>query len=253
LDETVPLEGLLESPAGGLLSWPRFDRGLAEGRLEGLRGLGVEAYVPRGEQRIGGVPVLGKGRVGVVFAAIFRGCVVAVKARRTDSDRASMEGEAGLLRMANGVGVGPRTLASSDDFIVMDLVEGEYLPDWLEGLGPGDGSLLRVVLGRLLGKARRLDSIGLDHGELVRPRRHVIVSGDEPRIIDFESASTVRRPSNVTSLSHFLFHGGGGAGIVGGFLRFGRGELVGALRAYKREPSEGSYIDVLRVVGLGVE
>ncbi len=243
----------MRSPAGDLLSWPRFDQELAEGRLEELRGLGVEAYVPRGEQRIGVVPVLGKGRVGVVFAALFMGCVVAVKARRTDSDRGSMEGEAVILKMANRVGVGPGVLASSDDFIVMELVEGEYLPDWLEGLGPGDGSLLRVVLGGRLGKARRLDSIGLDHGELVRPRRHVIVSGDEPRIIDFESASTARRPSNVTSLSHFLFLGGGAAGIVGGFLGFGRGELVEALRAYKREPSDGSYIEVLRVVGLGAE
>ena len=61
----------------------------------------------------------------------------------------------------------------------MELVEGDYLVDWVGGLGPGDVGLLRGALLDLMEQARRLDVAGLDHGELSSARRHVIVSGGE--------------------------------------------------------------------------
>jgi len=223
LGEVVPLDGLLRSRAAPLLCYPVFDADEAGRRLGELRALGVEALEFRGRHRVGAAPVLGKGHVGVVVAARIRGAPAAVKIRRVDADRGSLEAEAESLGRANRVSVGPRLL----------------------------GARLRRVLRLLLDKARRLDAAGLDHGELSRAQRHVIVSGDGPRIIDFESASAGRRAANVTSIAHYIFFSGRMRGMVGGLMPVPEsGVLIGALRRYRRSPSDGSYLGLLRACGL---
>jgi putative serine/threonine protein kinase len=242
---------LLAGKAGFLLSYPSFDEEEAGKRLRELRGLGVEAVELVGRHGVRGVLVLGKGHVGVVVAAVLGGRRVALKIRRVDADRSSLEGEAVSLGVANGASVGPRLVGSSRNFLVMELVEGEYLVDWVGGLASSDAGRLRRVLSRVLWKARRLDVAGLDHGELARAYRHVIVAGEEPRIIDFESASVVRRCANVTSLAQYLFFNRRMAGAVGGVVPLPeRGGLIGALREYRRAPSDGSFRRVLGVCGL---
>jgi len=251
LSEAIPLGGLLASRARFLLSYPRYDEEEAERRLDELRGLGIGSLVLGGPHVIDGVPVLGKGHVGVVLAALLGGRRVALKVRRVDADRPSLEAEAARLGVANRVSVGPGLLGVSRNFMVMELVEGEYLVDWVGGLGPSDGGILRRVLKGLLEKARRLDVVGLDHGELVRAHRHVIVAGGEPRIIDFESASTSRRCANVTSIVQYLFFNRRMAGLVERVLPVPeRVGLIGALRGYRRAPSEEGFRRVLEACGL---
>jgi putative serine/threonine protein kinase len=251
LSESVPLGELIAGRAGFLLSYPGYDEGEAVRRVGELRGLGVEAVELVGRHVVRGVPVLGKGHVGVVVAAVLGGRRVALKIRRMDADRSSLEAEAAMLGVANGASVGPRLVGSSRNFLVMELVEGEYLVDWVGGLVPSDAGRLRLVLSRVLWKARRLDVAGLDHGELARAYRHVIVAGEEPRIIDFESASSVRRCANVTSLAQYLFFNRRMAGVVGGVIPLPEREvLIGALRGYRRAPSDGGFRRVLGVCGL---
>ncbi len=254
MTETVALEGLLGSGAAFLLSYPRYDGAEVERRVRELRGLGVEALELRGRHVVGGVSVLGKGHVGVVVAARLGGVSVALKIRRTDADRESLEAEASSLRLANGASVGPVCLGSSSNFLVMELVEGDYLVDWLGGLGPSEGGLLGRVLGRLLWKARRLDVVGLDHGELSRADRHVIVEGGEPRIVDFESASTARRCSNVTSIAHYLFLNRRMRGLVREVLPLpSKDGLFRALRRYKEDMTDEGFMSVLVACGLAAQ
>ena len=251
MSEFVPLDGLVGAGLGLVLSYPRLDPLLVERRVLEMGALGVEGVLLRGRSRMGDVPVLGRGHVGVVVAARYRGEEVALKVRRVDADRPSLEEEASHLRLANGVGVGPVYLGGSGDLLLMELIEGEYLVEWAAGLGAQDGGLVRGVLGGLLERAWRLDDLGLDHGELSRARRHVIVSGGVARIIDFESASTGRRCSNLTSIVQYLFFSGGMAGALRRVLPApDRGVLLGALRAYKRGPSEGGLRGVLGACGL---
>ena len=239
------------SRLGFLLSYPRFDGEVAESRLRELHGLGVEALVSGGRHVVDGVPILGKGHVGVVVAALLGGVGVAVKIRRVDADRSSLAAEAENLRIANKASVGPEFLGASQNFLVMELVEGDYLAEWVAGLEPSEGGRAQGVLRRLLWKARRLDTIGLDHGELSRAHRHVIVSGGEPRIVDFESASTGRRCGNVTSVAQYLFFSRRMAGLIGGIHPMpGREVLIEALRGYKKEPTDEGFRRVLAVCGL---
>jgi putative serine/threonine protein kinase len=252
LSDVVPLGALLGSRASFLLSYPSADPERARVVMGELEGLGVSALVLRGRHMIDGVPILGKGHVGIVVAALLGGEEVAVKLRRADADRVSMAAEGEYLRVANEASVGPRLLGVSREVLMMELVEGGYLVDWVGGLEPGDVGLLRGVLLDLMEQARRLDEAGLDHGELSSARRHVIVSGGVARIVDFESASVSRRCSNVTSMAQYLFFNRGMAGGIGGVMSLpDRDSLVASLSAYRWWPGEASFRRVLAASGLG--
>ncbi|RJS86683.1 serine/threonine protein kinase [Candidatus Bathyarchaeota archaeon] len=247
----IPLDRLLEGRASLLLCYPRFTGEEAERRLEELRGLGVDALILEGRHEVEGLRVLGKGHVSIAVEARVGDEVYALKIRRTDADRESFRDEAEKLRMANDVGVGPRLVRYTDNFLLMELIRGEYLPDWIEALSPGDEELLRSVLKSLLEKARKLDEIGLDHGELSRAHRHIIVSGGEPRLIDFESASTDRRVSNITSLTQYLFINRRMRRLISRILKPPEIQpLIEALKQYKREPSDENYRRILEVCSL---
>ena len=252
MTETIPVDGLIGSRAGFLLSYPKFEEGRAVKRLGELGALGVTEIELRGRHMIDGIPVLGKGHVGVVLAARFVGGPVALKVRRVDADRGTMEREAWYLRVANGVSVGPRLFGVSRNFLLMELIEGEYLVDWVGGLGSRDIGVLGRVVGDLLDRAHRLDMVGLDHGELSSAHRHVVVSGGVPRIIDFESASTVRRCSNVTSITQYMFFNRRVREWVGRVMELPEREaLLDALAGYKSGPS-GERLGALKSV-LGLE
>ena len=251
MSEVYTLDDLPGSPVAPLFSFPVYDEGVVEGRVSELRGLDVEAVELGGRHLVGTLPVLGKGHVGIVVAARMGGERVALKVRRLDSGRPSMKGEASFLGVANGAGVGPRLLGSSVNFLVMELVEGEYLVDWVEGLEASDAQGLREVLRAALEAARRLDVAGLDHGELSRADRHIVMSGGVPRLLDFESSSVSRRCRNVTSLAQFLFFNRRMAGCVSRVFPLpGREELLGALRGYRGEPSDEGFLGLLEVCGL---
>jgi len=251
LIETVPLGELLESRARFLLSFPHYNVDRAGMILDELRGVGVESLVLRGRHEVDGVPIMGKGHTGIVVTGLVGEDLVAVKILRVDADRESLDAEAECLGVANGVGVGPKIHGVAPHLLVMELVEGEYLVRWVKELDREDEALLRRVFGALLNKAHRLDEVGLDHGELSTAHRHVIVSGEDPRIIDFESASTGRRVANVTSIAQYLFFNRNMKESLGKVMPLpDEDSLIEALQAYKRNPSGERLRVVLGVSGL---
>jgi len=250
LTEYVPLDRLLGTATGSFICWPSYDEETATDRLRQLRGLGVEAVALGGRHGILGHMVLGKGHVGVVLRCTWRGLEAALKARRTDADRPNMMDEAELIRRANEAGVGPRLYAFTRDFIVMELLEGPYLGDWVKNLCGSTGDLRRG-LEALLRQARNLDRTGLDHGELTRVRRHFIITGDGPRIIDFESASLSRRTQNVTAAVQSMFMNNGFSRLLRGLIPLpGRDELIKALTDYKGAQTDENFSRILALCGL---
>jgi len=211
-------------------------------RLDELAATGISKLYFVGSTHLGGIPVLGKGCVGVVVQASLDGFPVALKIRRTDADRSSLFEEGRLLRVANSVGVGPGLVTVTRNFLVMELFDGLPLYKWAE---LGRRSHSRSVLENLLHACFKLDAIGLDHGELSHAPRNVLVSSqNKPCIVDFESASTSRRVSNVTSLiQYFLF--GQLAKQLGAKLYRNRKSVLLALSAYKQD---GSVLNFNRIL-----
>jgi putative serine/threonine protein kinase len=235
-------------PYASVLCYPRASETELQRRLEELREHQVKAIEFAGETSAFNVPVLGKGFVGIVVIAHLNGQRVALKIRRIDADRLGLQHEAQMLAKANLAQVGPKLMGVSKNFLLMQLINGNLLPDWLEKHKEKDH--VRNVLNDILEQCWRLDNVGLDHGELSKAPKHLIVDRrQKPWIVDFETASIERKPANVTSVCQFLFTSGGTvATAVAEMLgERNREEIVYALRLYKKDRTRENFDRVLKV------
>jgi len=238
----VCIENLREEPYTLIMCYPKASDAELQTRLEELREHGVKAVEFAGETSAFNVPVLGKGFVGIVVIAHLDGQRVALKIRRTDADRLGLQREAQMLAKANSVQVGPRLVGVSRNFLLMQLIDGDLLLNWLDV--HKEKEHVRYVLNDVLEQCWRLDRIGLDHGELSKAPKHLIVDTQQkPWIVDFETASVNRKPANVTSACQFLFTSGGAvaravAEVLG---ERNREEIIWALRLYKNDRTRENF------------
>ena len=246
----VPVDQLTQEPYASVLCFPNPSETELQNRVEELCNHGVTALEFSGTASVFGVgvPVLGKGFVGIVVIAHVNGQRVAVKIRRVDSDRADLLHEARMLSKANSVNVAPRLMTASKNFLLMQLIDGDLLPNWLKT--NKDEAAVKQVLGEVLEQCFRLDQVGLDHGELSKAPKHLLVDKTEkPFIVDFETASVERRVANVTAVCQYLFAGNSTASKVLAeiFGEKNRLELIDALKAYKKNRTRRNFEGVLEV------
>jgi putative serine/threonine protein kinase len=247
----VPLEGLVKNPYRELVSYPKPSDESVESRIRQLKSLGIEGLEFEGPLKIGKLSLLGKGVVGLVFAGTSDGKRVAVKIRRTDSRRRSMTQEAAMMRAANKAGIGPKCLGSSEDVLEMQFLDGQRLPVWLSALkGRGRKARVKATVKALLEQCIKLDAYGLDHGELSRAHKNVLVSkGDHPWILDYESASLMRRVNNFTSLAQYILLSGRFSRKVLRILGpVDRDEVVKYLRLYKAGQTNDAFESTLKML-----
>lgn len=249
----IPVEQLAREPYKALIAYPDPASDAVESRIDQLNGLGITELEFRGPLNIGKLSVLGKGVVGLVFAGMAGKNRVAVKVRRVDSRRNSMSHEAEMIKTANSAGIGPEFLGSSRDILVMQFVEGKSLPSWIISLGGrGTRARVRFTVKALFEQCVKLDAYGLDHGELSRAHKNVLVASDgKPWILDFESASLMRRVNNLTSIAQYLFLSGRFSRRVLRILgAVERGELVSYLREYKAGRTNDAFEAVQKMLRL---
>ena len=247
-NETVSLKQLLNEKYGKIICYPKHDLRELKQRIQELKKLEVIAIEFAGDKNASNVPVLGKGCVGVVVTAITDHGKAALKIRRMDADRTGMQHEAEMLRKANAVNVGPRLLDTTENFILMEFIKGTLLPHWIETLEGNETKYrIRKVLRAILEQCWRLDKTGLDHGQLSRAPKHVIIDeNDNSRLIDFETASPNRRVSNVTSICQFLFIRSQVAKtIIKRLDEISQKELIKALKTYKQEHTRENFEKIL--------
>ena len=250
LNDYISINDVLDHKVREYLCWPQYDEEKVKERIKQLQSLGVEAVSTGGPHRILGTSILGKGHSGIVIKALYEEMDVALKIRRTDSDRSSMHREANFLAHANSWNVGPRLFKSSDDFIVMELLEGEYFGDWVKR-NIEDKEAIMQYIRAILDIAWKLDQSGLDHGELTRIKRHYIVTENGPRVIDFESASLERLPRNLTSTVQSLFLNYRFAKLLEkAYPMPDTNELIDALRKYKQNPVIENYKKISEICNL---
>ncbi|MCW4000937.1 MAG: serine/threonine protein kinase [Candidatus Bathyarchaeota archaeon] len=244
----VPTGELQHDPYASVICYPRSNPGQIQMRLEELATLGVDAVEFSGTSSAFALPVLGKGYVGIVAVAYRAGVRLALKMQRVDSERESLMREAELLRMANSVDVGPRFVGGTQHFLLMQLIGGGSFEGWLKT--HIDATAVRRVVLEVLEQCWRLDTICLDHGELSKAPKHLLMDiADKPFIVDFETASTTRNASNVTSVCQYLFQGNSEAckalaQVLGPRQRI---ELVEALRRYRRNRDRESFEELLKL------
>lgn len=238
----------LDAPGlAAILGYPRAEKQEYAARMLELKELGVASVILGGRTVIGGTRIAGKGCVGLVVKARAHGRLCALKVRRTDANRPTMRDEVKYHRIANGAGVGPRILGFSDNFMLMEFAEGASIVDWAQG--EIERSEASAVARSVLEQCYALDRARVDHGELAHLDNHVIVHGATATIIDFESASTERRMSNVSSAGQSLFVAGAVAGALSKVLQVEKERAINALKKYKRDQTRENIDGVLALVG----
>ncbi len=246
---TVSIENITFQPFANAICYPKSSEQELLRRHNELRGLGVNAIQFSGTSSAHGVaaPILGKGFVGIVVVAqLDDGIKAALKIRRVDADRADLLHEAKMLGKVNNVNIGPKIINASKNFLLMQLITGKLLPKWLAE--KRDENLVKNVLEKVLEQCWKLDQLGIDHGELSNASKHVIVDdGNEPFLLDFETASTDRKPANVTAMCSFLFLGTCEvAKLVQEILgERSRDDVIKALQSYKERKNQESFSKVL--------
>ncbi len=205
-----------------------------------------------GRSRIGALGVLGIGTVSVAVKSEVGGEVLALKVRRTDANRPDMKEEFELTRLANRIGIGARALSCTKDLLLLQFLEYVELHQWLKSVrGSERRATARRMVHRILNQCRTLDIMGLDHGQLSNLRKHIVVVGDLPYIIDFESASLARTPKNVTTAAQYILIGGKVSSLARRLIGLkGKEPILMALREYKKTKSDLSYARLLVALGL---
>ncbi len=255
MNTIVSLEDLDGEKYGQVICYPKYDPQEFDRRVNCMRELGIKALHFRGNKTVREIPVLGKGCTSIVVLAITKDSEkAALKISRTDSYEARISHEARMLHIANSIEVGPRLLGCRNGLLLMEYIEGKNFSEWIMGLsGDEDAhSSIRNALRDLLEQCWRLDVIGLDHGELSRADKHIIVDvKGKMRIVDFESASDKRRTANVTSISQYLFIKSRVSGLLVQTLgQIEVNKLVSTLRTYKMNHSRENFILILDILGV---
>ena len=257
---TIQVSKLDQATHGQVICYPGNNLKSFSSRVNQLKKLGVEQVIFEGTSKIGSYGVIGKGCVSIVLKGRIKNHkdIVAIKCRRVDANRKTMKQDFELQKHANSFGVGPKAISCSNDFFVMEYVDSVKIGKWFQKLKTRSSKkFIRALIRDSLTQCYLLDVNGLDHGELSNPAKHILLRKDSsslitPRvaIIDYESAGTGRKVSNLTSVAQFFFLGGWQSEKVRKILGVQRGKkkLISLLREYKQDSSKQSFEKLLNYV-----
>lgn len=242
------MENLLETDKGKslefLLTYPLFDEKTFDNRIRELSSLDINAVFSFGNVQLKFSHIIGKGSVGLVTLVKSKNKLLALKIRRTDANRVNMYDEVLYHSLANSIGIGPFLVNFSENFILMEYVKGLNIESWYNSQ-TSDKKLLRCT-DEILRQSFLLDCLNLDHGQLSRLDRHIVVSPDgHPTILDFETSSTKRRCSNVASVSQSIFLHGPVHAKLAYAVNKERTDIIKSIKEYKKQMNRETFQCIL--------
>ena len=178
-----------------LITYPSFDHNTFDSRMPELLSLDISSIFSFGKVQLHNIFILGKGSVGLVALVKNRRKFFVLKIRRTDANRINMYDEVVYQSLANSIGIGPFLVNYSENFILMEFVKGSNIVAWYNPIRTSNERILKCTA-LILEQCYLLDCLKLDHGQLNRLDRHIIISNDDrPTILDFEKTDPLMVPS----------------------------------------------------------
>ena len=167
---------------------------------------------------------LAKGKRSRVYVGFLKKKKVAVKI----SKRAEIEGK--WLKLLNKNRIGPKLIKVEKDKLIYEFVEGKRIGDCLKDKN------IKIILRKVLEQCRILDNLKINKKELVNPYKHIIIKGNEVKMIDFERCHKVKRGKNVTQFGEYLMR----------MKLIPRKEFTKILKDYKKNESENNFKRILK-------
>ncbi len=258
-----------------LLCYPNYDYNIYKNRIKELENFNIDSIEFFGKTIIRGTNVLGKGYTSIVLKVKRKDQTFALKIRRTDSSRKNNKDEVFFQTKANSINIGPRLIDSSDNFLLMEYVDGVNIKNYFHNINnlkcnnpnitndnvksnddkyflniPSTILDVKKIIKEILFQCYSLDRIHLDHGELSYIDNHVLIErNDKIKIIDFESSSLERKPINVSSVVHSLLLFGPISQSVREIIRLPeKNEIIRLVKNYKEKPSCESFDDLISII-----
>lgn len=235
-----------------LICYPKFDAVNYTLKIKDLFSLHLKFVILEGNTILYNNNILGKGCEGLVLKVENnKNEIMAVKIKRTDSCRNSMKNEFNFYNLANMYRIGPKVYSYTDNVLLMDFLEGISIENWFLKTEL-DSNLIKTVVIDILNQCFILDKINLDHGQLNRLCNHIIIRPDNLKcsIIDFESASTFRKVSNLSSAFQGLFFRGIISKKINSYINYENKikEFLKLLKIYKSNISRENFDSILSLI-----
>ncbi len=247
-EEKTLLDGLLhrvdpsDTYVKKILCYPEERCEVLVKRINKIQKHGVIGFLNHGEILIEkNMRIIGKGYSSIVVLACLEHMrqPVALKIRRLDSRRRSLEYEGIMLDYLSSTGYTPILYFWSKDFIGMEYVRGVSLEKFIEHtITTNNTKHLFKILTKILSASYLFDLLGIDHTELNRPYGHIIVTQNNlPVYLDWESARIRKLPHNLTMVASYLFIRSKYSEYIRRLLGIDRENVIVKLRKYKYSPT----------------
>ena len=235
-----------------LLCYPRFSTSDYYSRLSELRSLNLKFVILEGSTLLRGIRILGKGSEGLVLKVQnTHSKTMALKIKRIDSCRTNMKNEFEFYQSVNRNHLGPKVYSYTKNTLLMELVEGLSARNWFLK-SKMNLELIRKIIINILTQCYTLDKLHIDHGQLNKLDNHVIIShhGSKCTIVDFESASCIRKVNNVTSAFQGLIFKGIISDQINKFANYDkkRVEFLNLLCRYKMDMSKKNFDSIIALI-----
>jgi predicted Ser/Thr protein kinase len=133
-----------------------------------------------------------KGKRGKIFRDTWQGKEAIVKKAR----HYSVLNEIKWLKILNKHGIGPKFYDSGEDYFICEYLKGTAIQYY-------KGDLKEIFL-NVLKQCRMMDKLKVNKLEMHNPTKHIIIDGDDIRLIDFERCKITETPKNVTQFVQFI-------------------------------------------------
>ena len=235
-----------------LLCYPRFNTSDYYSRLSELRSLNLKFVILEGSTLIRAIRILGKGSEGLVLKVQnTHSKTMALKIKRIDSCRTDMKNEFEFYQSVNRNHLGPKVYSYTKNTLLMEFVEGLSARNWFLKTKI-NLELIRKIIINILTQCYTLDKLHIDHGQLNKLDNHVIIShcGSKSTIVDFESASFIRKVNNVTSAFQGLIFKGIISDQINKFANYDkkRVEFLNLLSIYKMDMSKKNFDSIIALI-----
>ena len=235
-----------------LLCYPRFSTSDYCSRLSELRSLNLKFVILEGNTLLKAIRILGKGSEGLVLKVQnMNSNTMALKIRRIDSCRADMKNEFEFYQHVNRNYLGPKVYSYTKNTLLMEFIEGLSARNWFLKTKI-NLELIRKIIINILTQCYTLDKLHIDHGQLNKLDNHVIIShhGSKCTIVDFESASCIRKVNNVTSAFQGLIFKGIISDQINKFANYDkkRVEFLNLLSRYKMDMSKKNFDSIIALI-----
>lgn len=151
-------------------------------------------------QEIQNLHLFKEGWRGKIYRGTLDSRDIIIKTPRNPELLKNIRKEAEILEKVNSKGIGPKLIKYGEDFLIEEFVVGIHLKDILN---KGDFAVYDLFE-NILKQARELDKLNISKDEMHRPYTNIIVSGDRPTLLDFESSKITSNPKNVTQFFSFI-------------------------------------------------